>query len=398
MGFNFAGDGGLDAGMELKQQQGTDKFLSSYLKENNEYRLFVPIFKKADGKVTVATANVVGRSLDYDALGYSFTLVDYVKNEQNVIIDVTGLDSLARISTVLYEAEYACECMKANRDAEQTARDLRRDVDVVSLNTRLKELDAEYHGTVVNDKKIMPKKNHAVGGISVYIATNLAVLKMEGEDKPESVQPQRVALILTGPKSKMLANCLKKVTEEDVNRGFIELVYKYEGSSKQEAGMMSKFEYVEPRNWLQNKCQDYWTKNAADLKEHLLYDQEAIAMKNRNLAYSPAVQDVFMAFKKYAKDVEMTLPYIDTKASATKSAAKDMLEYEVFTSYEELNKALIELASDAPVEKEEEKASEVVSELANETDAMDAVEKMGVERYDEASAFLGAEDDQIGQL
>lgn len=395
--MKFLGNGGMMEAEELRGQQGTDKFLSSAIDNHNTYRAFVPIVSDGRGGYTVAAATVVGRNLDYDALSSSFVLIDYDVNDLGQVRDITGLDRLSRISGVLYEAAYKRAVAREQREARVAAEEMKRPVDEGALSIALNKLDMEYHGGIVNGQRIRPTAKQCIGQVSVTAITNLSVIKIGADGQPEKTTPTRVALVLSSTKINQFKAGLKKMTQEDIDRGFLEFNYVYDGEDKTAAGRDAKFEYIEPARWLQNTVPLWHGEYGTDIKARLLYSQEQIAAKNRNISFTPDVNDVVIRFKEYVSKQSMLMPYIDTTSTLTKNAAEDLLNYDVVNSYDELRKQLIMLASEDKDTDQEALSGEAGGAIATATDQIAAMEQVGEKAYDEMSG-MAEDDDKPGML
>lgn len=397
--MKFLGKGGMSESEELKGQQGTDNFISKVVELGCRYHAFIPIVE-IDGNWTVAAATVVGRPLSYDALNTSFVLVDYTVNELDQVRDISGLDRLARCSDVLYEAEYHRKLAILERDARQTAEDLRRDVDLEKLAIDKRELDLAYHGGKVNDKKILPTQNKVVGPVMVSGVSNLSLIKLRPDGSPDDSNPVRVAVRLSSTKISQFKSCLQSITDKDKERGYMECMYAYEGKTKQEAGLNAKFAYVDEAHWLQNMYPLWHKDHGTAIKNRLLYTQEAIAAKNKEISYTLSVDTIFVLFKEYMnKKAVMLFPYIDTEEESTKRAAKDLINYDSINSYEELRNKLLEMVgSEETVESEsnDDTATAGSGTIAGSQDQVKAMDTIGAEAYDNAAAELL--DDVVGEL
>lgn len=401
MKLKFLGKGGMSESEELKGQQGVDNFISKVVELGCTYRAFIPIVD-IEGSWTVAAATVVGRPLSYDALNTSFVLVDYTVNELDQVRDVSGLDRLARCSDVLYEAEYRRELAILERDAKQTASDLGRDVDLEKLAIDKRELDLAYHGGKVNGKKILPTKNKIVGPVLVTGISNLSLIKLRPDGSPDDSNPTRVAVRLSSTKISQFKECLKSITDEDKARGYMECSYSYEGKTKQEAGSNAKFVYVDKSHWLQTMFPNWYGDHGVDVKKRLLYAQEAIAAKNKEVSYTLSVDSVFVQFKEYMnKKAIITFPYIDTESEAVRRAAKDFITYDSVNSYANLRDKLLAMVSSESEETEVEASDDVATTgtgtIVGSKDQIEAMENIGAEAYDNAAAELLA-DDMVAEL
>lgn len=395
--MKFLGNGGMAEAEELRGQQGTDQFLSNAIGLNNTYRAFVPIISDGRGGHTVAAATVVGRNLDFDCLGSSFILIEYDVNDLGQVRDITGLDRLARISGVLYEASYRRSVAREQREAKAEAEEMNRAVDEGALSIKLNELDLAYHGGVVNGQKVRPTKKQCIGPVSVTAITNLSIVKINPDGMPEKVSPQRVALVLSSTKINQLKSGLKKMTQEDIDRGFLEFNYVYEGADKPAAGRDAKFEYIEPDRWLQKTTPLWHGEYGTEIKNRLLYTQEQIAAKNRNVSFTLEVNDIVMRFKDYISKQSLLMPYIDTTASLTKNAAEDLLNYEVVNGFESLREQLVKLASEDKEADDQAVTGKEGGEIVNASDQIEAMEKVGAEAYDNM-AGIEEEDEKPGML
>lgn len=383
---------------ELRGQQGTDRFLSQVLDNHNQYRVFVPLVDDGKGGHTVAAATIVGRNMDFEKMGSSFVVIDYDINDLGQVRDITGLDRLARIAGVMYEAEYRREVAKAKREAQANAEELKRHVDEGALSVQLVNIDAQYHGTKINGQNIPPSKRQAIGQVTVTGITNLSIIKLTATGEPEDTTPTRVALVLSSVKITQFKEGLRKMTPQDIERGYLEFNYNYDGDDKPAAGRAAKFEYIDPTRWLQTTYPVWYNKNGTNIKDRLLTDPEVIAAKNKNISYTPEVADVVLRFKTYMQNQMILMPYVDTEASLTKNAAEDLLKYEVINSFETLRNKLIELASNGTTEADDQATtSKEAGVIASTNDQVAAMEQVGAENYDTAAA-AGFEDDTPGIL
>lgn len=397
--MKFLGSGGMTSAMALKGQQGTDKRLSKVVELNSIYRVFLPIIEVGNGKWTVAAAAVVGRQLDYDAIGHSFVLTDYDVDEFDRVKDVSGLDVFARLSSVLYDAAYNSELARIDRDAEATAINLKTEVDAADVKDKKQKMEWEFYGGRVNNQRIYPSRQPLVGPVVVNCVSSMSIIKLRPDDEsPENAYPTRASFDLSSTKATQFEKALKKLTEADKQRGYIELVYDYTGDTKQAAGQNAKFEYVPQSDWLETKYPKWFETYGKEVGDRMLKTQEAIASKNRNLAFSPAVEDVIKIFKNYVNNQKVLLPYIDTEDSNTRNSAEFMLSFEVFKSFDKLNRELTAIISEknGGVVEEELPDNGAIDTIAKADDKISAIEEVGAEQYENISAMM--DDDMPSQM
>lgn len=434
--MKFMGTGGMKAGIKTKENQGTFTFLSQAVDKNNTYRICFPVIKKTgsykedgtfvpspepgfDDEFDIQAITLPGYKTDLDKMGTTFfPLNDYDINEVGKVIDNGILPTYARISKILFDAEYRRECSNKEAQVAKDAADMGQQVDPVTLNTSLKEIEQAYYGAKINGQNVAPSKQQAVNPLRVCIFTAGVIWKLEGETKP-SLNEDTIgfSLELNGTKATQLKTAITKAmaerkdmmeaiarkkmmgntpTPEEENfrhmldQGYLEVEYVYHGTSKQEAGRSAAFTYCGMESDATcKKFPDYWSKKKDEIIGKLIYDMDTMAAKNRNLSMAPTEDKVRMNFLKYCSENAVLGSYINfegEEADAVKRAAADMLAIDGFKNnasfYQKLKDAyeegLSEPASGVEEDEEESAASKAVSGILEEQKFNDRASLMDV--------------------
>lgn len=405
----FEGVEGLGEAYTLYTDQQSDPFINSRIEAGGNYHLFVPLYSNktdANGKpvYTLMAYGVAGRKMDRERMGFSFASLPASRNEFNQLVDESGLESLGRISAVLYEAEYFKECAAARTDAENVAKANGTVVDSGALAVKLNELDMAFHGGTVEGKNVPATRSRLIQNIGICMTMSPILMKLKDSDNADAQYPvTRVTLELTGSKASMMQDVASKITQDDIDRGFVEIVYKYEGKDKKEAGQKARFEYCTKRNWIAEIDSNWWQAHEADIKSKFIVVPKQLQSKNRNITNTPSVPEIFSAFRKYCKKQQVLNSFITEEIGALKYAAKDMLEMPVFTSTPALKDLLTKMtasddtaaATDVDTSMNAEATTQVPAEEVTNTpvisDTVAAVAESGEDALEATSNFTEEE-------
>lgn len=375
--------GSLKGATAIKDAQGSCRNLSKLLNLGTRYRLFFPVTTDEHGANDILLAAVPGRKLDYEKLKRSFiTLSDFEQSETGRIVDNSGLQPYARISRVLFEAECAMEKAKAKDEAIKIASQTGKEVDQVALAASLKEIELAYHGD--RDAKpsaVYATKSPMISSVVVEVATEVYVVPLTSNGEPEFAKAFVAAFPISSRKQKQLVELVTNPDTCPIGTKFLEVSYNYTGTDKKQAGMDATLQGCSHETSLAVKYPELWAANKDGL-DKLSTSAEAIASKNMSMSSTATTAEVVELFKKYVSKNSLTLVYIDLESDIAKSAAKDMVEFDIAVEAPTVQKKLIELVNSQTEDKEAEEelnAAEVtgaakaksLSELEAATDNVD---------------------------
>ena len=374
---SITGTAGLRGGIKIKSEQGYDSSLSKVVQLNSKNRIFFRI-AEFDGVMDIIAATVPGRSLDYEALNNSF--IPFTKEQIEVddagkVKDKTGLDTYARIATILHDAACVREKKQAENQAKAEAEELGEQIDSTALSKRLDEIEIKYHGGKASDNtRINPDKNPVISRLQFKITCQVKVVKLGADGAPDWDNAQSAIIELSQTKATQLLGILDDPTYVSTSDEFLEVGYNYLGADKKSAGKSAAFTPIAPNLKLAVQYPELWESTGKKVVESLVKGKDpqetAQLMKNRNMsvAKSVAPADVVSAFKKYCATNKGLFASIDLESDDTKRSAADFLELHLLDNVPTIKKKFEDIAEEykktkKPEDAEEEK--EEVSELEN---------------------------------
>jgi len=376
--------GSLKAGTKLKDQQGTDDFLSQVNQPNNKYRLFASV-ASFDDELSIVAPSLFGRSCDPKKVGTSLHLCnDYETLDSGKIVDKSPLGRYAAISRILYEAECAYEIADVQRKAKDDAENMGEQVDAASLKTKMDAIELKYHGGEVNNQKIIATENFAIDSPRIHISTSFVLVKLDVNNKPETDSIKRVTYIIGGKKrSSQLEECLKNADPDQLAAGYIEMKWDYTGSTeKKVCGANAKFEAVPKDQQIATTHATWWAENQSKITDLLIFDPEVMIGRNRNFSYQISSDELVKRFKKMCSEKRALIRYIDLDADETKRAAADLATIDAFMNNSKFNEAITAIieakkAENAAEEYEDEAIDAVAADIAGSATLSEAVGKAG---------------------
>lgn len=355
-------DGTLEGNMKLSAEQEFMKSLSKALEAGNTYRLFFPLGTTASGKKNIIAESDYGRNLDYDRLkvGY-YSVEDMEKGADNRLHDTSIMQSYARMSRVLYDAEATYTAEKAKREAKEEAAALGTEVDEKTLAVTLDRIKLAYYGDNTVTPAIKPTKKRLIGSATVKTFTEAVVVKVDSNGVPDMNTVNVVSLELSKTKKEQINNI---VNNKDylIHDDILEIGYSYLGKDKQEAGRNATFQGIS-RDTSVMKCTELWPALEREIKSKLTYDKEVLYNRIPSLRKKVTKKEVISAFKTYISKQRILFAYVDYEDDNFKWAAKDFLEEGIGT---ESPKFTAEVQREVEAQKEEETKAGIVNESVSE--------------------------------
>lgn len=391
----------LRAGKKAKDKQGSDPHLSKSVELNGRYRLFFRTVEVEPGVRDIAVAVVPGRSLDYEVCGASFIAYNdsmYTQDDAGQITDKTGLDSWARISRVVHQAQ--CLRAKKNSEAEakRTAEELGKPIDTVALSRELEGIDLIYNGGKAADgSRINPSKSPAISGVQQKMTTQLLVVKMLPDGRPDWKNAQYAVLEISNQRITEILALVDNPSYFDNNKTYFEVGYDYIGADKQTAGKAAKFQGIAESLSLAEKFPQDWETIGKGLVDGLANGRtieetaEIIKSRNRNLKGSLTPNEVVSAFKKWCANNAAIFGSIDYEDETTGRAAKDFLESHLLDTIPTVKKKFEDIvAEQAKKEDDATEAHALVESVPVETVAESTFEDAEQKNLQTAAAIIDA--------
>lgn len=325
--------GSLRAGQKVRNNQGGDRTLSKVVELNGNYRIYFPTFVEDEdvlddaGNVietnkvpNIRAAVVPGRTGDYKAVGTGF--IPYSNDMYDVdsitgsFKDLTPLGDWARIARVLYEAQCAREKKNAEAEAERSAKEMGRPVDVVALNNKIAGIELSYHGGEAADgTKIMASNQPALsGGIVFKISTRVLVVRLDANDKPDWQHAEYAVYEISKTKADDLIRLLEN--KKYFRGNYLEVGYNYAGADKKAAGQNAKFVGIVESESLETQYPSEWNSIGRNKVEHIVTGsaEEQVSFlraRNRSLRGTVTPSDAISAYKKWCSTNQEIFGSID---------------------------------------------------------------------------------------
>lgn len=367
--------GSMAEAQSLKNSQSSLDDLNRNLTCGTKYRLFFPMAPNIHGDMDIITASQPGRSLDAKKMRSVFVAIDdFDQTSTGKIIDNSGLGSLARISKVLFDAGCKAEKAKAKTQAQMEADTIGEELDATALNQKLKEIEVEYYGDMdARPNKILPSKNPLIGGLKVYAVTEVLVVPMTSDDKPDWSKKWYASVELKNRKVAQLSSLIADKNYYDGTSSFLEVSYDYgRGTTdKKIAGQNATFNGVSKDMSFANQFPDIWEANKGDL-DNLAKTAEAVGARNKSISMSRTVKEIVETFKKVVSQDKLALGNIDYEADITKAAAQDFIDLELVKSIPKVQEKLLALL-EAQKEEKKEKETETTVDAEMDQREFDAV-------------------------
>ena len=354
----------LRAGKKVKDKQGSDQHLSKVVELNGKYRLFGrTVVIDDDGTMDAAAATVPGRSLNLDICGATFIAYDdtmYEMDDTGSITDKTGLDSWARISRVLHQAQCLREKKNAEAEVERSAQETGAPVDQVKLSRTLDGIDLKYNGGKAPDgTRINASVNPAISGIQQKMTTQLLVVKLLPDGKPDWEHAQYAVLEMSNQRVTELISILDNKDYYDGVKDYFEVGYDYIGTDKTAAGRAAKFQGIAASLSLEHQFPESWNtgKKLVDglAKGRTVRETaEIIRSRNRNLKSTVSPAEVIISIKKYCANNVAIFGSINYEDETTERAAKDFLSNGLLDSLPVVKAKFEALVAEKDKDKEEE--------------------------------------------
>lgn len=322
--------GSLRQATEVRQAQAKIRNLSKCMTLGTDYRLFFPICRAANGEADIVTAAVPGRKLDFSKLGSTFFCLgeNYDVDQSGTVLDLTGVKPYARIARVFHSAEAEAEKENAKDEAAKAAKVTGTDIDVISLNAKLTEIERTYFG----DRNAKPSPVYAtvnpmIQGIVIEVATECLVVPLDKTSGAPMWNDAAVASFsISSRKAKDLLGLVanKDYCPEDAQ--YLECGWSWKGASNKEAGADARLQGISKDLSLANKFPELWESGKDNLDKIAKTDE---VIKSRNLTMSSKVtaNEVIENFRKYLAKHPVVLAYINTEDEITKAAAKDIVDF-----------------------------------------------------------------------
>lgn len=347
--------GSLRQGKKARDNQGYDQSLSKLVALGEKYRLIFPKFEiqeevvamedgeevntlKGTGEWDIRAAVVMGRTLNYKACGtgfipYTDDMLNFDESTQQYS-DATNLGLWARISGVLYEANYKREIKNAEAEAQRLSEETGQEIDRVSLQRKIEGIELRYHGGVAADgkTKVSPTESKDISGLQYKISTRIGVIKMKPDGTPDFKNAVYGVFEVSKTRQDELIALLDNPDYNDPNKSYIEVGYDYIGTDKKLAGKNAKFQGIANSISLSITNPDAWKEYGEAFVNGILpakTEDEAITFlrsRNSNLRGGSTPNDIAVAYKKYLATNQAVFGSIDFEAEETGRAAKDFIE------------------------------------------------------------------------
>lgn len=340
--------GSLREGHRIRNNQGGDKRLSKVVELNGNYRLFFKTFieevevRDEDGNLVetvqepnIRAAVVPGRTGDWEVVGTGF--IPYTNNMYDVdeitqkLSDKTPLKDWARIARVLFEAQCAQAKKNAEAEAQRSASEMGRPVDVVGLSKKLDEIEVQYHGGKdATGKNINPDKSPAISSSIVFkISTRVLVVRMNADDTPDWKNAQYAVYEVSKSRTEKLISLLDN--KKYFRGAYLEVGYSYIGSSTKEAGKNADFQAIVKSESLEELFPEQWAAIGKSKVEGIATgsaDDQVAFMRSRNSSFKGGTtpSDIINTYKKWCSTNESVFGSIDFSDESTANAATLFLE------------------------------------------------------------------------